>query len=236
MSVYGKKNGSGLFPHPFSRAYWHQAAGELKDVRMLLFAAICVALRVALKSVSIPIAPSLNIGVGFFVNAFGSMVYGPVVAALSGAVSDTLGALLFPKGVYFFPFIFTEMAGSVVFALFFYRARVTVNRVILSRMAIDLGVNIILQTPIMWLYYQMILGKNYALFDVMRIVKNTVLFPIESVLLALFLQLVIPPMKRLGYLHSDSDGLEFNVTNVIALICLTAAGVGILALYLSTRK
>ena len=27
--------------HPFSAAYWHMAAGELKNVRKLTFAALC---------------------------------------------------------------------------------------------------------------------------------------------------------------------------------------------------
>ena len=101
-----------LFKHPFSRAYWKQAASELKDTRMLIFAALMVALRVALKSLTISIAPNLQISVGFFVNAFGAMVYGPVMALLGAAISDTLGCILFPTGPYFFPFIFVEMAGS----------------------------------------------------------------------------------------------------------------------------
>ena len=32
-----------------------------------------------------------------------------------------------PSGAYFFPFIFIEIAGSLIFALFLYRARVTVS-------------------------------------------------------------------------------------------------------------
>ena len=89
-----------LFKHPFSRAYWRQAASELKNTRMLIFAALMVALRVALKSLTITIAPNLQISVGFFVNAFGAMVYGPVVALLGAAISDTLGCILFPTGPY----------------------------------------------------------------------------------------------------------------------------------------
>ena len=220
-----------LYRTPFSRDYWKQAAAEMKNPRMILFAALMVALRVALKSVSIPIAANLKIGVGFFVNAFGAMIYGPVVAALGGAVSDTLGAMLFPSGPYFFPFILTEMAGSFVFALFLYRTRITVTRVMLCRFAIDLGINLILQTPIMWWYYQVMLGKNYAIFDGLRIVKNLVMFPIESVLLALFLRVMMPPMQKLGYLRSENDGLRFTRKNVITLIVLAVVGAGAIALY-----
>ena len=219
------------FAHPFSRAYWKAAAAELKDTRMLIFAALIVALRVALKSLSIPIAADLYINVGFFANAFGSMVYGPVVAMLGAAVSDTLGAILFPKGAYFFPFIFIEMAGSLVFALYLYRVRVTVKRVILSRFTIDLGVNIILNTPVMWLYYRMMMGRTYAIFDLMRILKNLAMFPIESVLLTLFLKMMIPAAKRLGLVKWGSDALKFDSKSVLTLIVTFVIGCGCAAGY-----
>ena len=32
-----------LYPHPFSKAYWKDAAGELKDTRVLVFAALMIA-------------------------------------------------------------------------------------------------------------------------------------------------------------------------------------------------
>ena len=80
-----------LYATPFSKAYWRDAAAELRDTRMLVFAALMIALRVALKSLGIPIAADLKINVAFFINAFGAMTFGPVVAILAAAVSDTLG-------------------------------------------------------------------------------------------------------------------------------------------------
>ena len=78
------------FRTPFSAAYWEQAFSELKNTRALVFAALILALRIAMKPLKIPIAADVNITFGFIFNALGSMVYGPVVALLSGAVSDTL--------------------------------------------------------------------------------------------------------------------------------------------------
>ena len=48
-----------LYATPFSKAYWRDAAAELRDTRMLVFAALMIALRVALKSLGIPIAADL---------------------------------------------------------------------------------------------------------------------------------------------------------------------------------
>ena len=224
-----------LFRTPFSKAYWVQAAKEFKRLDVLIFAALMIALRVALKSISIPIAANLRINVAFFINAFGAMVFGPVVAIAAAAVSDTLGCLLFPSGPYFFPFIFIEIAGSLIFALFLYRTEVTALRVTLSRFCIDFFVNIVLNTPIMWLYYQMVMGKTYKIFDALRIVKNLVMFPLEAVLLVLFLRVVIPPAQKLGFVYSGVDKLRFTKKNIIFLVVMTAVGVAAVALYVAFK-
>ena len=224
-----------LFKTPFSKAYWIQAAKEFKRLDVLIFAALMIALRVALKSISIPIAANLRINVAFFINAFGAMVFGPVVAIAAAAVSDTLGCLLFPSGPYFFPFIFIEIAGSLIFALFLYRTEVTALRVTLSRFCIDFFVNIVLNTPIMWLYYQMVMGKTYKIFDALRIVKNLVMFPLEAVLLVLFLRVVIPPAQKLGFVYSGVDKLRFTKKNIIFLVVMTAVGIAAVGLYVAFK-
>lgn len=213
-----------LYPNPFSKAYWKDAAAELRDTRMLVFAALMIALRVALKGLAIPIAADLKINVAFFVNAFGAMVFGPVVAIVAAAISDTLGCLLFPSGAYFFPFIFIEIAGSLIFALFLYRARVTATRVILSRFCIDFFVNIVMNTPIMWVYYKMVLGKSYVIFQLPRIVKNLVLFPLESVLLTLFLVVMIPIGYRFHLVYDKGEGLRLQKRQIVLLAALFVIG------------
>lgn len=73
MAAEKKALAPGLYASPFSKAYWRDAVRELGKVRMLAVAAILIAVRVALKSVAIPIAPpTLMINLGFFVNASGA--------------------------------------------------------------------------------------------------------------------------------------------------------------------
>lgn len=225
-----------LYAHPFSKAYWRDAAAELKDVHMLAIAALLIALRVALKGVFIPLAPNLNINVAApLINALGAMIFGPVVAIPAAFVSDTLGCILFPQGAYFFPCAFVEVAGSVLFALFFYRAKITVTRVILARFAMDLLVNICLNSGVMFWYYQVMLGKSYAAMVLPAAIKNLCMFPIEAFMLALFFSVIIPVTYRMKLTYdgsADKDSLRFNVKQCGLMLALFAAGVAVLVGYL----
>ena len=49
--VTAAEGGFFMDSHPFSAAYWHMAAGELKNVRKLTFAALCMALCMALSAI-----------------------------------------------------------------------------------------------------------------------------------------------------------------------------------------
>lgn len=218
------------FRTPFCREYWQLAFAEFKDTKMIVFAALILALRIVVKPLNIPIAADLKEGIGFVVNAFGSMIYGPVLALLNGALSDTLGYLLFPSGVYFPAYMITEMAGSFVFALFLYRAEITVPRLLLCRFTVCLFVNVVLAYPIHVWYYSAVMGKEYSM-ALIRVVKNVALFPIETVILVIVFRALIPPLSRLGYVHSGTESLAFTRKQIILLVCLFLIGAGAVAGY-----
>ena len=213
------------FRTPFSYEYWRQAFSELKNTRTLVFAALILALRIAMKPLKIPIAADVNITFGFIVNALGAMVYGPVVALLSGALSDTLGYLVAPSGVYYFPFIVLEMAGSLIFALFLYSTDITPTRLILSKFCVNLFVNILLNEPIMIRYYQLFFTSAYQPFVWIRIVKNIVMLPIEGLILMVVFRAMIPPLTRIGFTPAGRTDLDYTKRHIILLAVLFVIGV-----------
>ena len=240
MSKVNKTNN--LYKTPFTPAYWRDAAAELKDTKMLVFAALMIAIRVALKLVAIPLAPNLKVNTAFLSNALGAMVFGPVVAALSAVVSDFLGVLI-TGDVYFLPMVLLEISGSVIFALFLYRARVTPTRVILSRFCICLFVNVFLQTPLMMLYHKYMMGGAPYILTVPKIIKNLFMFPIESVILTIFLAFMQPLTYRLKLTYDpgrkaeapacevQSKGL-FSPRQIALLVILFVFGCGCVTGYL----
>ena len=236
FSMSTKQRPNTLYATPFSKAYWVDAAMELKNTKILVIAALLIALRVAMKWASVPLAPNLRINIGApLVNALGAMIFGPVVAGLAACVSDTLGVILFPQGPYFFPCMFVEVAGSMIFAMYFYRAKITATRVILARFTMDLLVNICLNSAIMCWYFQVIYGKSYVAMILPAVIKNLCMFPIEAFLLALFLSIIIPITYRMGLTFdnsADRNSLKFNTRQFSLLLVLFAIGVASVVGYL----
>ena len=230
-----------LYPHPFSKAYWRDAAAELKSTRMLVITALMIALRVALKPLAIPLGPQLSIQTAMLATALGAMIFGPVVAIPAAMISDTIGFLIFPTGDYFLPFMLTEIASTMLYALCLYRAKPTALRVTLSRFFICFFVNVILQQVIFaWQYLYMgnpekAMDTVLGITGIARIFKNLCFFPVESVVLTLFLKLLMPAVQRAKLVHTRESALQFTAKQVVALVCLLAIGVGTSLSYLSYR-
>ena len=230
-----------IYPHPFSRAYWRDAASELTFTKMLVVTALMTALRIALKPLAIPLGPSLNIQTAMLATALGAMLYGPVVAIPAAIISDTIGFLIWPTGDYFLPFVLTEIASTMIYSLCLYRSKVTPTRVILSRFLICFLVNVVLQQLVYGWYYLYIGSPEKAMNAVMgimtttRIIKNLVFFPIESLVLCLFLKVLLP-VTQLAKLTFCSDAdMRIKVRDIIILVCLLAVGITGAVFYLTDR-
>ena len=230
-----------LYAHPFSKAYWRDAASELKSVKMLVITALMVALRIALKPLAIPLGPQLNIQTAMLATALGAMIFGPVMAVPAAIVSDTIGFLIYPTGDYFLPFVLTEIASTVIYSLFLYRAKVTPTRVMLSRFFICFFANVVLQQIIFAWYYVYIGSPEQAKAQIMgimtvtRIFKNLAMFPIESVVLTLFLKFLLPITSRAKLTYCSNADMAFTKKQVAALVCLMVIGVASAGGYLSYR-
>ncbi len=187
-----------LYPLPWSRDYWRCAAREWSSVRALALAALFIALRVVLSSFFIP----LPVGVGtqkifftFFVNALGSYLYGPLVGLAAGGISDIVGVLIHPTGPFFPGYTLTSMAGSFLYGLFLYRARITVLRLTLCKLSVNLLVNVVLNG----LWDSILAGKGFWALTVIRLPKNLIALPVEVLLMVLFFNLMLPITERLNW-------------------------------------
>jgi len=230
-----------LYPHPFSKAYWRDAAAEMKDLKMLVVTALMIALRVALKPLAIPLAPQLSIQTAMLATALGAMIFGPVVAIPAAMISDTVGFMIYPTGDYFLPFMLTEIASTMIYALFLYRAKTSPLRVMLSRFFICFLVNVVLQQFIYAWWYSYIGNPDKAkesilgIMTLTRIFKNLAMFPIESVVLTLFLRFLMPVVRRAKLIYATDADMRFTKGMIIALVVLTLVGAASATGYLAYR-
>lgn len=223
-----------------SKNYWQSAAKNFADLRIIAFAAMIIALRVVVKSLKIPIADGVFLTTDCYVNALGSIIYGPLVGLAVGAVSDTLGCIFFPTGLYFFPYIFVEMSSSFIFGLFFWKRPISVTNSIAAKFTVNLFCNIILNSIFYKWYCFYFFGMEkaaaYNIINLIRIGKNLVLFPFEAVLITLFLSAMLPALKSLKLLPKDQNSIVLTKRNFILIGVLTVLSVLLILFYIFFLK
>lgn len=194
-----QKSNQTLYQSPFSAAYWRAAAAELKNIRVLVFSALMIAACVALSYVpSIPIADGVRVSWGFLARALCALVGGPVNALVFGAAEDTISFLIHPTGPYFPGYMLTTMLGTLIYALFFYRAKVTLLRVALAKCA-----NSVLNLVLGSLWSAILYSKGYLYYVATRAVTYTVSLPLQILMLAGLFSALLPILARTGLLPRD---------------------------------
>jgi len=202
-----------LFSHPFSRAYWRAASGEMAKLRMLLLAALIIAVRVALKNVRIPVGDSLYIYIGFIFAAVGGSVYGPVVGFFSGIISDLLGVIIAPVGAFNPVYTLIEAAAGLLYGVFTYRQKITFGRVLATKATVNIFINILCTS----VANGIVVGKGVYYYMIPSILKNLVLLPFEVLVLSVIFLGLIRPMISLRLYKPEQNALKLEKSSYILL-------------------
>ena len=166
---------------PLTPAYWADARAQLKNVRMLTLAGIITAASIVLESFPIYLlGTSLKIYFSFLVISLGCYVYGPAVGILVGFTNDTLGFLISSFGEPYFPgYLITAMLSGLIYGTLLYRQRITVLRLVVVRLVINYGSNVLLGS----VWKAMLYGKGYLYYLTSGAIKNTLMLPVEVFLM-----------------------------------------------------
>lgn len=119
---------------------------EKISTKKLAIVAMLVAFHVIFTHLIAINTPIMKIGFGFAATAVCAMAYGPVWAAVCGAMSDLIGATLFPTGPYFPGFTLTAALTGVIFGLLLYRKRPDFKKCFLAALLNCLIVTLVLNT------------------------------------------------------------------------------------------
>ena len=183
-----------------SRSYWRDASACLTRPLNLAVAALLAAMSTVINLyVMIPVADNLNIMLQYVPTAIMAMICGPWTAILFGVVTDILDFVLHGWG--FFPgYTLSSVLGAVIYALFLFRSRITVVRVLLARLTVNLLVNVALGS----LWSAMMSGRGYGFYFTASLVKNLILLPVEVLALLAVLRLLMPAMSQLRLIPQQS--------------------------------
>ena len=190
-----------MFLFMFSKSYWKSSADNLKNVRMLAFIALMIALKIVIGFIRIPVGENLRITLTYIVVAIEGMVVGPIAGITSAFITDNLSFILFPDGAYFPGYTLTAMLGSFFYSIFLYQKKATWTRLTFSKICNNYLVNVLLGS----LWSSMLYGKAYLVYATTSLIKNTLLLPIEIILLMIAIKFIYPILKNKNLVNSSQD-------------------------------
>ena len=169
---------------------------EFQNTNSIALSGMFIAISVVLSLFKIDLAPTIQISFASLPIAAGGMLFGPLVGAAIGFISDILGYMVHPSGFYFPGFTLNAILIGSFFGVIFYKQPVTLKNVILASMAVTIVINWGLTT--LWL--SMMYGDAFIVLLGARVVKNIILFPLDT---SLLLGVLKKKKKIDGYRNKD---------------------------------
>lgn len=149
-------------------------------VQMVVTIALLVALHIILSRFLSINAWNIKIGFAFAAIFIAAYLFGPVGAAITGALGDLLGAILFPIGPYFPGFTLTCLLTGLLYGLLLHKKQ-TWGRIIAAAAINNLILSLLLNSYWIALVY----GTPFAALLATRGVQVAILIPVEIITMKL---------------------------------------------------
>lgn len=181
-----------LYPTPFSRAYWRDAVASSRNLRNLVFAAEMIAAAIVLGMFYVPVADNLRLTISFMARAVCVLVCGPVLGVIYAVAEDLLSFAIHPTGPFFPGYTLSTVLACFIYALCFYRAKITIARITMAKVITNYAVNVLLGS----LWSSMLYGKGYLYYAAKSLIKNTLYLPVQVLMLVVAFQVLLPILAR----------------------------------------
>ena len=185
-----------LFKTPFSKKYFRCALDNLKSVRMLTVTALLCALCALVDLFFLPIGGAfLRVYFSFLIAGLLCMICGPMLAIPAGFLVDTLSFLFSggdPAG-YFPGYALSSMLSFLIYALFFYRARLSLSRIFIAKLTVNVLINVILGS----VWKHILYGNAYIVYFISGAIKNIAILPAEAVMMLVLYRRLVPILQRM---------------------------------------
>ncbi len=162
------------------------------DTKMLVTAALLIALQIILSRFLSINAWNLKIGFAFTAVFVAAYLYGPWFSAAVAVIADVVGATLFPSGAFFPGFTVTALLTGIVFGVFLYKKQTPVR--IIAAVAID---QLILGLLLNSYWLSILYGSPYIPLLATRAVQCLVMMPVMYFTIAALSKMLAASKRRL---------------------------------------
>ena len=147
--------------------------------------AMVVAIRLVMEMMpTIKFGLYVQIGFGFIGAAVAGVMLGPWRAALVGILVDILGNFLHGEtGQFFLGYTLTALVGGLIYGYFLYKRPLRWEQIGLAVLLVTLFCNLGLNS--IWVH--MMTGEAFTVFMPLRILKNMISLPLNTVILTVLL-------------------------------------------------
>ena len=170
-----------------------KSAGEFKKLQTVVFCGLMGALSIILGLfASIHFGP-FSITYAWIPNRIIDFMFGPVVGALYGGVMDVIKFMLKPNGSFNLAYTAMAVLAGLIFGVVLYNKHISFMRIVFAQTLVKIFINVGMGT------YLMAFERGQAFMALMpvRLIKNLIMIPLDSILLFIVLSVLTKILPRL---------------------------------------
>ena len=154
-----------------------------QNPRTLAITALLVSVNIVLGYHTIRFSDSLRIGFGFVTQPIVAMFFGPLVCCITGIMQDVISLMLQPTGAYIPAYSLSVGISGMFYGMVLYQKKPTILRVLSVELLVIVVGNVLLNS----IALAPTVGSGFVGILPARIIKNILVFPIQSIVVYLIL-------------------------------------------------
>lgn len=185
-----------IYRTPFHLSFFNNSLKSFKDIKSLVIMAILLSMVMISKFIPIPSGfGELGLGFGFLFLAIACMLFGPYPSLLIGLLSDVIGYLIKPDGMFFIGYTLQSMVACFAYALLLHKTYVTYTRCFIARVIVNLLCNVIIGS-LSWAFISKFnYDQTITYMLTISLPKNLLYLLPQSLLLFIVLKAILKPIS-----------------------------------------
>ncbi|MFA9376183.1 MAG: folate family ECF transporter S component [Lachnotalea sp.] len=168
------------------------SVNEFKETKNMVLCALMLALAIVLGyTTTFEIGPYIKVGFSGMPNRVVEYLFGPIIGGIFGGTSDVLKYMVRPTGPFFIGFTISEIVSGIIYGVLLYKKPIKIYRIALAGLLDKVIVNCGLNT--LWL--SILYGKGFLILLSARIIKNVIMWPIDTIIIFMLFTYVVKIIK-----------------------------------------